>query len=120
MTSPIQQLGRVSREYELRANEYQGIALDAAQAEADYRREHAVCKLRAMAEGASAAKADAVADADDVVSASCLGYKSAAALCDAAGKKLIQLREQIAVGRSVLVGEREADKLAAAGTSGGA
>lgn len=120
MSSPIQQLGAVSREYATKANEYQDIALDAAQAESDYRRERAVCKLRAMSGGASAAKADAIADADDIVSRSCLQYKTSAALCDAAGKKLAQLREQIAVGRTVLVGERELDRLHSQGVGGAA
>lgn len=118
MTSPIQQLGAVSREYATKTNEYQGIALDAAQAEAEYRRIHAVTKLKAISDGASAAKADAVADADEVVAAACWQHKSAAALCDAAGKKLIQLREQSAVGRTVLVGERELDKLHSQGIGG--
>lgn len=124
MTNPqhqtIQRLGAVSREYESRASAYEHIAIDAARAEAEYRRLHAVAKLKAMHDGASAAKADAIADADPEVSQVCLAYKHGAAVADAAGKKLIQLRVQIDLGRSVLTSEREADKLHGSGSGGAA
>src|SRR5664279_4299816 len=108
MSEAMRKLGLVSREYEALATEYRAIALNAAEAESNYRKVRAQTMLRAMVnDNASAAKAEIVADADDVVSAECTEYKCRAAIADAARQKLNQLREQVAVGRSVMVAERE-------------
>lgn len=120
MSDAMRQLGVVSRRYEEMAVEYRPVAITAAEAEADYRRIKAVTMLKATADGASAAKAEIIADADDEVSAACFAYKTSAAIADAHRARLSQLREQVAVGRSVMVAEREADKLHAGGMSGAA
>lgn len=116
----IRRLGAISREYEQRANAYETIAIDASRAEAEYRRVHAVAKLKAMHDGASAAKADAIANADPEVSQACMAYKHGAAVADAAAKKLIQMRSQLDYGRSVLTSEREADRIHSSGIGGAA
>jgi hypothetical protein len=113
----IQQLGAVSRTYEATAQSFADIALAAAQAEANYRKVKAVYKLRAMVDGASAVKAEAMADADDDVSAACLAYKTSGAVADSTRARLAQLREQVAVGRSVLVNDRESDRVHAQGST---
>lgn len=120
MTTPIQRLGSVSKEYQLKADEYMDLAISAAQHESFYRKIKAQTMLKATAEGASAAKAEIIADADPQVSKACWDYKVTAATVDAAKAKLTQLREQIAVGRSMLVTDRELDKLHANGIGGGA
>lgn len=118
MTTPIQQLGRVSRAYEALATEYAQICEDAATDEAGYRKTKALHMTRSMADGASAAKAETLADADDEVSQACLAYKLSAAKVAATAAKLRQLHEQVAVGRSVLVSDREQDRIHASGTGG--
>ena len=75
---------------------------------------------RAIADGCAVAKAETLANADDVVAAGYTLSLQTAALADAAKSKLTQLREQVATGRSVMVGEREADRQHAAGLSGAA
>lgn len=117
LSEAARQLGKVSRAYEELANEYRDIAHNAALAESEYRRVKAQTMLRATSEGASAAKAEIMADADESVSALCLSYKIASALADATRAKLTQLREQVAVGRSMMVGEREADRVHAASST---
>lgn len=109
--SPTQRLAQVSREYAERAQEYAQIATEAAVREANYRRVKAQTALKAIADGASAAKAEMIADADETVATACLDYKTSAAVCDAASKRLTQLREQVATGRTLLVSERESDRI---------
>ena len=112
VSEAVRRLGIVSRDYERLANEYRDIAQDAAQAESDYRKAKAQRMLRAtVEEGASAAKAEIIADADDLVATMCTNYKVTAALSDATRAKLTQLREQVAVGRSMMVAERESDRI---------
>lgn len=107
----MRQLGVVSRAYEKLATDYRALAIDAAHSESDYRKIKAQTMLREIAAGSSAAKAEVVADADETVADACTAYKVSAAIADSTRAKLTQLREQVAVGRSVLVGEREADKI---------
>lgn len=116
--TPIQRLGQLSREYEGRANDYADIAKTAAANEARYRTVKAQTMLTATGSGASAAKAEIIADADPDVAQACWDFKVSAAVADAARAKLNQLREAVATGRSVLVNEREADRVHAAGLSG--
>lgn len=114
MNEAAMRLGQISKDYAKLASDYESIAQDAAIAESEYRKVKAQTMLRATAEGASAAKAEIIADADDMVATLCLGYKTSAALADATRAKLTQLREQVAVGRSLMVSERELDKIHAA------
>lgn len=119
--SPVQRLGAISRQYEALANAYPEIARESAQAESDYRRDKAVRMLKAkVQENASAVFAEVIANADPDVAFSCQQYKLTAAMTDATQKKLSQLREAIATGRSVLVNEREADRFHAQGLGGAA
>lgn len=119
MTTPqsatVHRLGEVSRAYESAAVEYRPLAEDAAAAEADYRRRKAVFVTRMVADGASVAKAEYAADADPAVADACLAFKMSAAVADAASKRLWQLSAQVEYGRTVLVTEREADKIHAQG-----
>ncbi len=116
----IRRLGEVSRDYEKRASAYETVRVDAAKAEAEYRRIHAEAMLRAMAEGSSAAKSEAIANADAVVADSCWKYKVTDAVADAARAKLSQLRSQLEYGRTVVASERAADQIHASGTGGAA
>lgn len=118
MSEAMRRLGIVSRDYEQLATEYRDIAITAARAESDYRRLKAVTMLRATSEGSSAAKAEIAADADDAVADACTAYKVSAAVADSTRAKLAQLREQVAVGRSVMVAERTADQIHASGSGG--
>lgn len=111
VSESVRRLGVVSRDYERLASEYQDIAIAAAEAESDYRKEKAKAMLVAMADGASAVKAEAQANADDRIAEICRQYKITAALADATRAKLTQLREQVAVGRSMMVAERESDRI---------
>lgn len=121
MKTPMQRLGELSREYAIRANDYSDIAIDAARAEADYRQGKAAFMARAMiGDGASAAKAEVMANADETVHQLCLSYKVTAAAADAAKSKLTQLRESVATGRTMIVQEREQDKLHTQGFTGAA
>lgn len=107
----ITQMGRVSREYEARASDYRELSETAASAESDYKHRRAVFMARAMAEGASAAKAEVLADADPEIAARATEYRLAVAVREAALEKLRQLRTQVEVGRTVVASEREADRL---------
>lgn len=118
-TATIRRLGEVSRTYEAATVDYGPLADEAAATEADYRRLKALFVTRMVAEGASVSRAEYAADADEQVAAACLAYKLAAATLDAAGKRLWQLRAQFDFGRSVLVNERESDRVHAAGFGGG-
>ena len=119
MTSPqnatVRRVGEISRAYETAAIEYRVLAEDAGAAEADYRRKKAVFITRMLADGSSVAKAEYAADADEAVADACLAYKMASAVADAASKRLWQLSAQIEYGRTVLVTEREADRIHANG-----
>lgn len=107
--------------YQETALGYAGITREAAVAEAEYRRIRAQRMAKAtISEGASAAKAEILADADDAVAAACLRYKVGASVAEATRARLAQLREQVASDRSELAYEREADKFHAAGFAGGA
>lgn len=115
MTSPIQRLAQISREYDQRAREFASIATDAAVAESDYRRVKAVFVTRAVNDGAAVSKAEYAADADPEVAAACQRYKLTAAVCEAARVRLRQLAAQVDVGRSAVASDREADRMHAIG-----
>lgn len=115
MTSPIIRMGQVSNEYATRADEYRGIAETAAASESEYKHRRAVFMARQMADGASAAKAEVLADADDAIFALATEYRLAVAVRDAALEKLRQLRTQVEAGRTVVASEREADRIHADG-----
>lgn len=114
----LAQLGRVSRLYESLTVEYRDVCKEAAETEADYRRMKAVFITRATADGMAVGKAEYAADADKEVAAACMAYKLAAGLAEAAKQRLIQLREQVATGRSVLVTDRESDRIATTNIAG--
>jgi hypothetical protein len=107
-------MGAVSQTYEHKAIEYAQVAEDAARAEVAYKRERAKAILHMLNAGSSAAKAEATVDADDVIGQYLLDYKMQAAVADAHRARLTQLRERLAVGRSIMVNERESDKVHAA------
>ncbi len=110
--SAIHQLGQVSRAYALAAQEYEAIAVAAAEAEATHKAERAKAILRAKAgeERVSHAEAETRAEADDRIAALYRDRLVKAAQSDAHRARLAQLREQTAVGRSVVTSERAGDQ----------
>lgn len=118
MSDAITTLGIASREYEAETAAFRQIATDAAEAEALHKREAAKFKLRAQSEAegrTSVASLDMLADADDEIAALYRDRLVKAALLDAAVKKLQQLRERVATGRTYVASEREADRVHAEG-----
>ena len=115
-------LGAVSLEYARKANEYEGIALTAANAEATYKHKRAVfiTKHRFEDPKASVAWLEVQAEADDELAALLHERLRSAAVLDAASKKLQQLRERVATGRTYAASEREADRMHAQGLQGAA
>ncbi len=115
--SAIHTLGQVSRAYALAAQEYEAIAVAAAEAEATHKAERAKAVLRAKAreERISQAEAETRADADDRIADLLRDRLVKAAQSDAHRARLAQLREQVAVGRSYVVADREADRLHSTG-----
>ena len=118
MSDAIATLGVASREYERETASFRQIAIDAAEAEATHKREAAKFKLRAQAEAGgktSVAALDMMADADDEISGLYRDRLVKAALLDSATKRLQQLRERVATGRTYVASEREADRVHAEG-----
>ena len=116
----MRRLGVLSREYEARATAYADLALNAATAEPDHKHAKAVHMLNTRTEDPKVAVswAETLADADPEVAGKLRLRLEASAVADAARAKLSQLREAVATGRSVMVGEREQDRLHAAGVGG--
>lgn len=113
----IRRLGDISRTLEAAVFDYAEQAKSAAVAEADYRRVKAVHITRSCAGGVAVSKAEYAADADDEVAEACMAYKLTAAVAEATRARLRQLHAAIDVGRSYLVSDREADKIAASGVT---
>lgn len=122
MTDTLRRLGELSREYEARATAFEQLALNAAAAEADHKHAKAVhmVRTRHTEERVAQAWAETLADADEGVAKLHRLRLESAAVADAARAKLSQLREAVATGRSVMVGQREADRIHAAGLGGAA
>lgn len=120
--TPREHLGVVSRAYELAANEYHGIARAAAVAEATHKaaRAKAVLRHRAAEGVRSQAEAECRAEADEEIAALYQERLIAAALADSSKQKLLQLREQVATGRTAVASDRAADQHHAAGLTGAA
>src|SRR5699024_5942007 len=118
MTDAITTLGLASREYEAETAAFRDIATKAAEAEALHKREAAKFKLRAQAEAdgkTSVAALDMLAEADDQIAGLYRDRLVKAALLDSATKKLQQLRERVATGRTYVASERESDRVHAEG-----
>ena len=84
-----------------------------ARTESDYKRERAKRILRARADGeaSSAAAAEVVADADDVISDLRLKSLIAEGIATATKEQIATLKERIGWGRSLYATQREQDKL---------
>ena len=110
--SAIHQLGQVSRAYATAAQEYEAIAVAAAEAEATHKAERAkaILAARATAERMSQAEAETRAEADDRIAGLYRDRLVKAAQADAHRARLAQLKEQVAVGRSYVTSERAADQ----------
>lgn len=117
MTTPMQQLAKVSRLYDETVQQFAAIAREAAESEADYRRVKALLVTRLANDGAPISKAEYAADADGEVAAACQRYKLAAAVAEATRARLRQLAAQVDVGRSAVASEREADRFHAIGAT---
>lgn len=125
MTAPsaLDYLGRTTRAYELAAEEYCGVAVAAAEAEAAHKSARAKAILREKARDdvrVSHAEAETRAEADEQIAALYLDRVVKAALADSHRERLRQLREQVATGRTRVASEREADRIHAGGLSGAA
>jgi hypothetical protein len=118
----MRRLGQLSREYEARATAYAELATSAANAEASHKHARAIHMLESRAGDPKMAVswAETLADADPEVAGLLRERLETGAIADAARAKLSQLREAVATGRSVMVGEREQDRLHSAGLGGAA
>jgi hypothetical protein len=119
MTDPLDRLGTVSRQYQVKASEYGEVLVAAARAEAAHKSARARAVLRALAteERCSHAKAETVAEADEEISALYLQRLVTAAEAEAHRAQLHQLREQVANGRTFVASQREIDKMHAEGST---
>ena len=118
MRDAITTLGLASREYERETALFRQVAIDAAESEAAHKREAAKFKLRVQAEAdgkTSVAALDMLADADDEIAELYRDRLVKSALLDSATKRLQQLRERVATGRTYVASEREADRVHAEG-----
>lgn len=125
MKTPERRLGEVSQAYEMKADEYEQVCKDLPKAESAYTKAKAVFKVEArFAAGADSKVSDVEletrAQADDKISdlyARFLELKYAEVSIAA---KLRQLKTQNENGRTLVVNEREVDKIHANGWSGAA
>lgn len=122
MSDAVRRMGEVSREYELKANTAEQVYTDAARAEASYKNERAKAVLahKLSGERMSVAEAELRADAQDDIAELLQNRLVKSAVADALKAKLMQLREQVASGRTVVVDERAADQFHARGYGGAA
>lgn len=119
--SALARLGEVSREYQLLADSYREVAVASAEAEAAHKSARAQAVLRAKATTSkrmSHAEAETRAEADEVISGLYRDRLVKAALADAHRLKLMQLREQVATGRTAVASEREAERVHTSGWDG--
>ena len=119
----LSHLGEVSREYQRVADEYRPIVIAAAEAEAAHKAARAKAVLRAKAttsERMSHAEAETRAEADDEIAELYRQRLVTAAVAEAHKQKLLQLREQVANGRTAVTSERETDRIHAGSWSGAA
>lgn len=109
----LEWLGEVSRTYQAKADEYRGVAVAAAEAEAEHKsqRAQAILRHKASVERMSMAEAETRAEADEEIAVLYRKRLIAAALADAHREKLRQLKEQIAYGRTYAATEREIDRM---------
>ena len=119
VSDAITTLGVASREYERETASFRQIAIDSAEADANYKRESAKFKLRAHAEAEgkppTGAYLDMLAEGDDEIAELYRERMVKAAVLDSATKRLQQLRERVATGRTYVASEREADRVHAEG-----
>lgn len=122
MVDALERLGIISRQYQIKAVEYEGILVAAAKAEAEHKSARAQAILAAMADGerVSHAKAETVAEGDPVIAELYQRRLVASAVAEAHRAQLHQLREQVANGRTFVTSQREIDKLHAEGGAGAA
>jgi hypothetical protein len=122
---PERRLGEVSQAYEVKADEYETVCKDLAAAESAYVKAKAVFKVEARYKAGADSKVSDVeletrAQADDKISElyeKFLGLKYAEKSLE---QKLRQLKTQNDNGRTLVVNEREVDKIHAHGWSGAA
>lgn len=125
MNHSERRLGQVSQAYELKANEYEKVCDDLAVAEAAYTKAKAVFKVQARHDAGPDNKLTDVeletrAHAKDDIAdlyAEFLRLKYAEKSIE---QKLRQLKAQNDNGRTIVVNEREVDKIHANGWSGAA
>lgn len=120
MSEAIGTLGQISVEYARKADEYEGLAVAAADAESAHKKARGRFITSDQFENTKTAVSlrEYMADADENVSALLYERLHTGAVLDAAQKKLQQLRERIATGRTYAATEREVDKLHAVGIAG--
>lgn len=99
---------------------YRRMALEAANAEADYKRARGKRLLVARAAGCSMAAADAEVEGDDECAALLTRRLTTAAVADSQREVLRSLREHIGAVRTEIVNHRTADELTARGWDGSA
>lgn len=120
--SALAHLGRISRAYEIAADEYREIAQRAAETEAAHKtaRAKSILRFKAAGERVSHAEAETRAEAEEDIAVLFRERLIAAALADSAREKLRQLREQVSVGRTAVASERAVDDFHGRGITGAA
>lgn len=106
-------VSKLCRDLDMVVGQYREQLAAKAQTESDYKRERAKRILRARADGeaSSAAAAEVVADADDVISDLRLKSLIAEGIATATKEQIATLKERIGWGRSLYATQREQDKL---------
>lgn len=105
-------VAQLCRDLDTKSREYDGLTVQRANAEVDFKAARARRILRARSEGAkSVAEAETIAAADPAIEALWRASLVADAMVDAAQKAIYVLRERINFGRTVLANERAADSL---------
>ena len=125
MRSPQQRLGQVSQAYELKANEYETVCDELAAVEAAYTKAKAVFKVTARHnagpdERLTDVELETRAHATDEIAAIHAEFLRLKYAEKSIEQKLRQLKTQNDNGRTLVVNEREVDKIHAHGLSGAA
>jgi hypothetical protein len=106
-------VGQRCRELATVVDQYRGELARKAETESEFKKERAKRMLRARADGeaSSAALAEIVADADDVIADLRLQALIAEGIAKSTKERIDSLKERIGFGRSLLANQRAVDQL---------
>lgn len=125
MSDALRHLGKVSRAYEEKANEWCIVCDEYAEAKAAFTEQRAIFKVNARfnakpEDKLSDVELESRAHADPKIASLYLTYLQKEAKKDALKKKLEQMQEQQANGRTAVVEERKSNEIHSSGASGAA